>query len=71
MKLLHPLQFITDHMTDNSIGRPPEPKYPIGAQVHNENGKPGIVTAHHVDYRHYNVRWGRSNDTVEHEDNLR
>lgn len=68
---LNPFQFLKNHMEDNSIGRPEVPLYPIGAQVHDKSGKPGIVTAHHTDHRTYNVSWGRGNVGVHHEDELR
>lgn len=67
---LNPLQFLKDHMTDNTIGRPEAPTYALGAQVHDVNGRPGFVTAHHIDHRHYNVRFGRSDDVYVHEDEL-
>lgn len=64
-------QFIKDWPgPDRSIGRPDAPKYPIGAQVHDANERPGIITAHHVDYKHYNVQFGRGNVDVLHEDDL-
>lgn len=68
---LHPIQFLKSHMEDSSEGRPEVPMFQIGAQVHNDEGRPGIVTAHHVDHRTYNVSWGRGNVGVHHEDELR
>lgn len=43
------------HRADN-----PEPgQFPTGSQVHNADGRPGIVTAQHVDREHVNVQWKR------------
>lgn len=66
---LHPIQFLTSHMVDNSSAE--LPKYAVGAQVHDARDRPGIVTAHHVDHKHYNVRFGRGAVDVMHEDDLR
>lgn len=67
---LHPVQFLKSRMHETPVERE-VPKYAIGEQVHDEGGRPGIVTAHHVDHVNYNVMFGRGKVDVKHENDLR
>ena len=66
---LSPRQFWASYQralhNDVSASLPP-PRFPTGSTVYDEGGRPGIVSAQHLDREHVNVQWKPGSVGVHH-----